>query len=147
MKTHRATVFVAALALSGCGAIVHVPPHTSVEIALAKKPEVVRLASTPTPPPGSAQPEPRFTARRSVYVPPVEPELPTNDRIEAVADVFTRGKEALEAGKTDAAIKAFQEATKLDPEFSEAWTYLGMSYDAAGKPDKSKAAYQRAKTP
>lgn len=145
MNPHRA-IAVVALALGGCNAIVHTPPRTSVELALAKKPELVRLASTPETS-GSVKPEPRFTTRRSAYVPPVEPELPTNDRIEAVAEIFTRGKEALEAGKNDEAIKAFQEATNLDPQFSDGWVYLGVAYDSAGQSEKAKAAYQRAKSP
>src|SRR4051812_47465552 len=94
----RFPAILASLALCGCGSIVHTPPRTSVEIALAKRAEVVRLAA-------SAHPEPRLTSYRSVFVPPVEPELPTNDRIEAVAETYTRGMESLTAGQTDAAIK------------------------------------------
>ena len=119
-----------------------------MEIALAKRPEVVRLASAPaaTPATPTVRSEPRLTSYRSVNVPPVEPELPTNDRVEAVAETFTRGKEALEAGKKDEAIKAFQEATNLDPEFSDAWQYLALAYESTGQMEKAKAAYQHAKT-
>jgi len=145
MKAHCTVTFVA-LAFGGCSAIVHTPPHTSVEIALAKKPELVRLATAPSAV-STVKAEPRLTSYRSVYVPPVEPELPTNDRIEAVADTFTRGKEAFEAGRNEEAIKAFQEATKLDPQFSEGWVYLAMAYDSAGQTEKAKAAYQRATSP
>ena len=128
----------AALVLCGCNAIVHTPPHTSVELVLAKKPEVVRMAST-------VKAEPRLTGYRLTQVPPVEPELPTNDRVEAVAESFTRGKEALEAGKNEEAIKAFEEATKLDPEFADAWEYLAQAHEAAGQTEKAKTAYQQAK--
>lgn len=146
MNVHR-TVTLAALAFCGCNAIVHTPPHTSVEIALAKKPELVRLppALVASATGGSVKPEPRLTTRRSVYVPPVEPELPTNDRIEAVADTFTRGKEALLGGKNAEAIKAFEESTKLDPEFKEAWENLAVAYEADGQPEKAKAALEHAK--
>lgn len=146
MKVH-CTITFAALALCGCNAIVHTPPRTSVEIALAKKPELVRLASAPTAPETamSVKPEPRLTTRRSVYVTPVEPELPTNDRIEAVADTFTRGKDALLLGKNADAIKAFEESTTLDPQFKEAWENLAVAYEADGQPEKAKAALEHAK--
>ena len=127
---------LAGVALSGCNSLVHTPARTSVEVALARKPEVVRLAA-------SVHPEPRMTSYRSVFVPPVEPELPTNDRIEAVAMTFTRGKEALEAGKTEEAIKAFEEAVKFDAEFADAWQLLAQAYEQAGQPAKAKAAFQR----
>jgi tetratricopeptide (TPR) repeat protein len=128
----------AALLLSGCSAMVHTAPHSSVELVLAKRPDVVRMAET-------MKAEPRLTGYRLAHVPPVEPDLPTNDRIEAVAETFTRGKEAFEAGKNAEAINAFEEATKLDPEFADAWEYLARAHEAAGQREKAKAAYQQAK--
>ena len=138
MFLYRPIAGAAALFLSGCSAVVHTPAHTSVELALAKRPDVIRMADT-------VKAEPRLTGYRLAHVPPVEPELPTNDRVEAVAESFTRGKEALEAGKHEEAIHEFSEATKLDPEFSEAWEYLAQAHEAAGESEKAKAAYQHAK--
>lgn len=118
--------------------MVHTPPHSSVELVLAKRPEVIQMADT-------LKAEPRLTGYRSADLPPVEPALPTNDRVEAVAVSFTRGKEALEAGKSEEAINAFQDATKLDPEFADAWEYLAQAHEAAGQIEQAKAAYQQAK--
>ena len=137
MKIRHITAIVG-LALCGCGSIVHTPPRTSVEVALARKADVVRLAD-------SARPEPRLTSYRVVYVPPVEPDLPTNDRIEAVAETYTRGKEALEAGKTDEAIKALEEAVKLDPRFADAWQWLAQAYEKAGDNAQAMEAYAKSK--
>jgi tetratricopeptide (TPR) repeat protein len=137
MLFHR-TIAGAALLLSGCSAVVHSPAHTSVEFALAKRPDVVRMADT-------VKAERRLTGYRLTHVPAVEPELPTNDRVEAVAESFTRGKEALEAGRKEEAISAFSEAAKLDPEFADAWEYLARAHEAAGQTEKAKAAYQKAK--
>ena len=133
----RCFSLLAGLALSGCGSFVHTPPRTSVELALARKPEVVRLAE-------SAHPEPRLTSYRSVYVQPVEPDLPTNQGVEMVAEAFTRGKEAAGAGKLDEAISAFEEATKMEPGFADAWQALAQAYEQAGNPAKAKDAFQRA---
>lgn len=133
--------FAAAL-LAGCAEFVHVPPGTSVEIALAKKPEVVRM---PGPPPGETAAAPRVRSREELGLPAVEPALPTSDSVTAVAEAFTRGNDAFEAGKNDEAISAFQQAVQIDPKFSEAWQRLAMAFEKAGKPDKAKDAYRHAK--
>ena len=127
---------LAGFALGGCGSIVHTPPRTSVEVALARKPEVIRLAE-------SGHPEPRLTSYRSVFVPPIEPELPTNTGVEMVAEAFTRGKTAMDAGKVGEAIQAFEEATKIEPEFADAWQALAQAYEQAGQAAKAKEAFQR----
>jgi len=138
MKSCHLLIF-ASFALCGCSSIVHTPARTSVEVALAKRAEVVRLAA-------SAHPEPRLTSYRSVSVPAVEPELPTNDRIEAVAETYTQGMEALGAGKNDEAVKALEEATKLDPGFAEAWQHLAEAYEKAGQNEKAMNAYAKSKS-
>jgi tetratricopeptide (TPR) repeat protein len=135
----RFLIIPACAVLGGCGSIVHTPPRTSVEIALAKRAEVVRLAE-------SAHPEPRLTSYRSAFVPPVEPELPTNDRIEAVAEKYTHGMEALNAGQTDEAIKSLEEATKIDPGFADAWQHLAEAYEKAGQNAKAVEAYAKSKS-
>ena len=129
----------ASLALCGCSSIVHTPARTSVEVALAKRAEVVRLAA-------SAHPEPRRTSYRAVNVPAVEPELPTNDRIEAVAETYTQGMEALSAGKTEEAVKSLEETTKLDPGFADAWQHLAEAYEKTGQNEKAMNAYAKSKS-
>ncbi len=130
---------LASLALCGCGSFHHTPARTSVEVALAKRAEVLRMAE-------SAHPEPRLTSYRAVNVPAVEPELPTNDRIEAVAETYTQGMEALNSGKAPEAVKAFEETTRLDPGFAEAWEHLAQAYEKTGQNDKAVEAYAKSKS-
>src|SRR6186713_2792437 len=75
MNSHTLLASISLLAFAGCANVVHVTPGTSLEVALARKPEMLRM---PLPPPGplvANNPTPRT---RHVYVPPVEPALPTN---------------------------------------------------------------------
>jgi tetratricopeptide (TPR) repeat protein len=142
-----AFTITAAAAFAGCAQLVHVPPGTSVELALAKKPEVLRM---PEPPPGdpSAPGAVASTAKpkvRHLNLPAVEPALPTNDSVTAVAEAFTRGTAALEHGQNDVAINAFQQAVQIDPKFGEAWQKLAMAYEKVGKSDKAREAYRNSK--
>lgn len=130
-------LLAAGLAAGGC---VHTPPGTSVEIALAKKPEVVRM---PTPPAmvaaathGSA-PAPRS--------PSVEPDLPKQDKTMLVADAFSRGQFCMKAGKDEEAITAFREVVKIDPTFVEGWQNLAMLYEQTGQGEKAMEAFRKAK--
>jgi Flp pilus assembly protein TadD len=130
-------------AFAGCAQIVHVTPGTSVELALARKPEVIKVAQT-APLPHAVQPG-TATRSRTVYLPPVEPTLPTNDSVTAAAEAFTRGKMALDGGRMDEAISAFKQATQVDPQFTEAWQSLAMAYEKAGKDDKAREAFRHSK--
>jgi len=141
MKLRFTMTICAATALAGCAEFVHVPPGTSVEIALAKKPEVLRM---PAPPPGALamSGKPRV---RDLNLPEPEQGLPTSDSVTAVAEAFTRGNTAMEQGHTADAISAFQQAVQIDPKFGEAWQKLAMAFEKAGKPDKAKEAYRHSK--
>lgn len=141
MNFRIAPTILAAVALSGCAQFVHVPPGTSVEIALARKPEVLRMPEQP----GSLAANGGKPRVRELNLPPVEPTLPTSDSVTAVAEAFTRGNDALEQGHTDVAITAFQQAVQIDPKFTEAWQKLAMAFEKAGKPDKAKEAYRHSK--
>lgn len=141
MNTHTLPALAALLVFAGCANVVHVPPGTSVEVALAKKPELLRL---PLPPPGplvANNPAPRS---RHIYVPPVEPTLPTNDRIEAVAEFFTEGADLMENGKNDEAISALEKAVQADPGYSDAWEQLGRAYEKKGNAKKAREAFRHA---
>lgn len=142
MLRHLVSSSLAAALLAGCAQFVHVPPGTSVEIALAKKPEVIRM---PGPPPGAVAVATRPRTAAEMGLPAVEPALPTSDSVTAIAEAFTRGNDAFEAGKNDEAISAFQQAVQIDPQFSEAWQRLAMAFEKAGKPDKARDAYRHAK--
>ena len=140
----------AAFAVAGIsvGACVHTPPGTSVEVALAKKPELVRL---PTPPQPVATVATGGTVVRdsarsgaSMMVPAVEPELP-NNKVERVAEAYTRGQFCMQAGKDEEAITAFEEAVKIDPAFSDGWNNLAMLYEKTGNEKKALEAFRRSK--
>ena len=134
----------AALAIVA-GACVHTPPGTSVEIALAKKPEVVRL---PAPPPAAVEPAPAVAATPGgaapVNVPAVEPALPSNN-VERVAEAYTRGQFCMQAGKDEEAILAFEEVVKIDPTFFDGWSNLAMLYEKTGNEEKAVEAFRNSK--
>jgi tetratricopeptide (TPR) repeat protein len=130
----------AAAGLAGCAQMVHVTPGTSVELALARKPEVIRMPESML-----VHNAPHTVSARLAYIKPVEPDLPTTDSVTAVAEAFTRGKEALGAGRTGDAITAYSQAVELDPSFGDAWQQLAVAYEKAGKPGKAKDAFRHYK--
>ena len=119
-------------------ACVHTPPGTSVEIALAKKAELVRLPAPPPPPPGQV-------ARSGVRVPAVEPDLPTSDTVERVADAYSRGQFSMKTGNDEDAIQAFLEVVAIDPKFSDAWHNLAALYEKTGQDEKALDAFRKSK--
>jgi len=108
-----------------------------VQVALAKKAELVRL---PRPPPGDLA-----GAMPVGGLPIIEPELPGTSAVERVGEAFSRGQFCMEAGKDAEAITAFQETVKIDPGFTEAWQHLAILYAKVGQEKKSLDAYHRAK--
>ncbi len=127
----RLALMLTTLASTAC---VHTPPGTSVELALARKAQLIRL---PEPP--------KAIAHTYANVPAVEPELPMGDRVEAVADAFTRGKFAMDDGKTKEAIAAFEETVKLDPSNAEGWQNLAVLYEKSGQSKQALTAFRTAK--
>lgn len=121
----------------GFVACTHTPPGTSVQVALAKKAELVRL---PGPPPGSY-----LGTVPPGGLPIIEPELPGMSTVERVGEAFSRGQFCMEAGKDQEAISAFQEAVKIDTSFAEAWQHLAILYAKVGQEKKSLDAFHRAK--
>ncbi len=135
----RSLALAALLPLAGC-AVTHTPPGTSVELALAKKGELVKLP-TPTPAPGAV------TAGAGVHVPAVEPPMPErNLLVEKVGEAYSRGVFCLQAGSDAEAIAAFEEAVQLDPTFADAWENLAVLYEKGGDSKKALEAFKKAKT-
>ena len=60
-------------------------------------------------------------------------------------DAFTRGSFAMQAGQNAEAITAFEEAVKLDPDFTDAWGKLAILYQKSGQSSKATDAFKRAK--
>jgi tetratricopeptide (TPR) repeat protein len=132
----KITFAVFVFLLGGCAGlkVTHVPPGESLNVALAQKPELVRLPA-PTPEAGSVP----------GTVPAVEPELPGQSVVERVAEAYSRGEFCLAAGKDVEAIAAFEEAVKIDPAFTEAWQQLAALYEKQGDSKKALQAFRRAK--
>lgn len=118
---------------TGCA---HTPPGTSVEIALAKKADLIRLPA----PPATA-----VVAASGGY-PVVEPPLPKEDKTALVADAYSRGQFCLQAGKDEEAITAFREVVTIDPNFADGWTNLAMLYEKSGQGKEAVDAFRKAKT-
>jgi tetratricopeptide (TPR) repeat protein len=132
----RLSHFALGLALVGGGmaACVHTPPGTSVEVALAKRPEVVRYP----------QPEiPKIAAASSSSSGGALPAAP--DKTELVADAYSRGEFCMKTGKSQEAIEAFREAVKIDPKFSAAWGMLAQLYEQEGQEQAAVEAFRKAK--
>jgi tetratricopeptide (TPR) repeat protein len=123
-----------ALALAACNGVkvTHVPRGESVEIALARRPDVVRM---PTPAPA------RTAAIHGGNSGPVVP-----DKTEQVADAFTRGQFSMQTGNQEAAIQAFREAVKIDPKFKDAWANLAALYERSGQDKLALEAFRKSKS-
>lgn len=128
-----AGVAATALMLGACGhvEITHVPPGQSLGVALAKKPELVRL---PAPPPGAVTQDRLPSAG-----------MKEGDKLAHAAEAFSRGQFCMNAGKDDEAIAAFQEVVKINPTHSEAWQNLAALYEKKGDNKKAIDAFRRAK--
>ncbi len=141
------TCSVLACLLAGCAmtkSIVHTPPGTSVELALAKKPEVVNLpatAATTTPVSGV------HSNSTAANVPAVEPPMPAKDALtERVAEAYSRGVFCLQAEREEEALASFEEVVKIDPTFTDAWEKLATIYERRGDAQKALEAFKKAKT-
>lgn len=59
-------------------------------------------------------------------------------------DFVTQGKELYLDDQDEEAVKAFQEAVKLDPDLPEAHFRLGLAYEALDKREESEREYKKA---
>jgi tetratricopeptide (TPR) repeat protein len=128
-----------AIVLSAC---VHTPPGTSVEVALAKRPELVSLPPPVAPPTAAAfGPGPGH----HVYLPAVEPLLPVSDLHERVTEATSRADFLLETGNEPEAIAAYEEAVQIDPSQGAVWRTLAELYEKSGDAKKAAGALTRSK--
>jgi len=122
--------------------IAHTPPGTAVDVALARKPELVRM---PLSPAAASERAAAVAAPGGAGAPAAEPDLPRDDSVGRVADAYSRGNFCMQAGNDADAITAFEEAVKIDPTFTEAWQNLAALYEKRGDEKKAVEAYRRAK--
>jgi hypothetical protein len=143
------------LGVSACSNMefTHVKPGQSARAALTARnaPAAVPVdvsveGGLPTP----AEPTPASAAPATGPVGPIEP-LPApglpdpSNTGEKVAELYTRGSIAMQAGQNADAIAALEQIVELDPNFSDAWSKLVILYQQEGQNAKAMAAYKKAK--
>jgi hypothetical protein len=146
--------------LVGCGAqFTHVKPGQSarqvMEARNAPAPVIPAVAIAPN---GVASPgggPGMSSANQTAMGPAIPPQLPefnadpsmpaSNDVANKVADSYTRGSFAMQAGQNAEAITALEEAVKLDPNFTDAWNKLVKLYERTGNMGKAADAYKKLK--
>ena len=142
----------AALCLTACSGIefAHVRPGQSARAAIAAR------NAQPASPEDLPAPETRTAALHpNSTLPSIDavPALPTDGArkpkdsatAESVADAYTRGTFAMQAGQNAEAIAAFEEAVKLVPDFTDAWGKLAILYQKDGDTAKATDAFKKAK--
>jgi tetratricopeptide (TPR) repeat protein len=137
-----------ALLGSGCGNVefTHVKPGESARLAV-----LTRNAPVAKPLPGTGPVQPGMSAANGAAIQPLpnippDPALPDpHNTADKVAELYTKGSFAMQAGQIGEAIIAMEEAVQLDPNFSDAWSKLVILYQRAGKDDKATEAYKKAK--
>lgn len=61
---------------------------------------------------------------------------------QAHRDAYRQGLQAIKFEKYETAIQKFQEAVKLNPQYADAWYYLGKTYDFLNKCQETITAYR-----
>ena len=145
----------AALCLSACSGvkITHVKPGTSARRALAEKnapptaPVDLPVPAAPAGPAVAGSPLPPMPAQDALpALHSAKAGLPSSSNVaETVADAYTRGSFAMQAGQNAEAVTAFEEAVKIDPEFTDAWGKLAILYSKNGQNAKATDAFKKAK--
>ena len=155
MKTARSFRFLAitlaTFHFAACSGIkiTHVAPGKSAAAALAQRNAPPETALE-TAAPGSA---PVAAARQNQLPPEALPALPSDPvqvpsgtaTAEGVAESYSRGTFAMQAGQTAEAVAALEHAVKLDPDFTDAWGKLAILYQKSGESSKATEAFKRAK--
>ena len=154
-----ATSLALAAMLASCGGVKlqRVPPGQSIRSHLARGNATPEVLPAPQPGdmpvvagvgPGAANPNFAGVPNHPGEALPPLPVagLPErNDSVERAGDAYNRGNLLVKGGQDREAIAAFEEATLLDPSFTDAWTRLTMLYEKTGQPDKAREAFRRAK--
>ena len=61
---------------------------------------------------------------------------------QAHRDAYMQGLQAIKFEKYETAIQKFQEAVKINPQYADAWFYLGKTYDFLNKYEETITAYR-----
>jgi hypothetical protein len=142
---------LAAFHFAGCSSVefTHVAPGKSASAALAER-ERAQEAPADAAAPGAM---PIDAAKPGQLPPGSLPPLPSgpvkvpasNGSGGAVADAYSRGTFAMQAGQNAEAIAALEETVKLDPDFTDGWGKLAILYQKTGNSAKALDAFKKAK--
>ena len=155
MKTARTfPILAAALAafhFTACSGVqvTHVAPGKSASALLAERERAAHAPAETAQPGGMpiAATAPGQLPHESLPpLPSGEVKIPGgNGSGNGVADAYSRGTFAMQAGQTAEAIEALEQTVKLDPDFTDAWGKLAILYQKTGNSAKATEAFKKAK--
>lgn len=154
MKTvrpiHSFAAALVAFQLSACSGVkvTHVAPGKSARAMLAQN----QKPQGPAVGPEMADLKPGIAAMPGHLPPEALPPLPSGQAgipsvngESGIADSYSRGTFAMQAGQTAEAITALEQTVKLDPDFTDAWGKLAILYQKKGDGVKATEAFKKAK--
>ena len=129
--------------------ITHVAPGKSASAALAERGHAQEMpagATTPVGMPVAATTPGQLPPEALPPLPSGQVNVPSgNGNGGAVADAYSRGTFAMQAGQNPEAIAALEDTVKLDPDFTDAWGKLAILYQKTGNSAKATDAFKKAK--
>ena len=155
MKTARPFQFLAvalaAFHFTACSGVqvTHVTPGKSASAMLAERNRAAQSpadAMAPGAMPVAANAPGHLPPEALPPLPSGEVKIPgSNGAGDGVADAYSRGTFAMQAGQTAEAIEALEKTVKLDPDFTDAWGKLAILYQKSGNSAKATDAFKKAK--
>ncbi len=155
MKTVRSFHFLAvafvALYFSACSGVkvTHVAPGKSASAMLAEQSRASQMPTVPIAPLSTSVAATSAGQVPSGPLPPLpsgEVKIPgSNGAGDGVAEAYSRGTFAMQAGQNAEAITALEQTVKLDPDFTDAWGKLAILYQKTGNSAKATDAFKKAK--
>ena len=148
---HLLAAALAAFHFAGCAGveITHVAPGKSASAALAERARAQDMPADSAAPgamPVAAGNPGQVPSAPLPPLPSGQVNVPTaNGTGGAVADAYSRGTFAMQAGQNAEAIAALEETVKLDPDFTDAWGKLAILYQKTGNSAKALNAFKKAK--
>jgi len=155
MKTVRPFQSLAATLLAlhfaACSGVqvTHVTPGKSAAAEIAARNRPQQQSASALPPGGTALAATAPVPVSAEALPPLpsgQVNVPdASGSGSGVADAYSRGTFAMQAGQDAEAISAFEQTVKLDPDFTDAWGKLAILYRKTGNSVKAMDAFKKAK--
>lgn len=148
---HLLAIAFAAFHFAACSGVqvTHVAPGKSASALLAERRRAAQTPAEVTAP--GAMPVPAiapgyFPSEPLPPLPSGDVNIPSgNGGGDGVADAYSRGTFAMQAGQNAEAIEALEKTVKLDPDFTDAWGKLAILYQKSGNSAKATDAFKKAK--